>query len=265
MVGPLRPRASKVTRGSRGPTGASRGRRFPGSGRPVGLACSFGPGRRGTVGPCRLRLFPRGTRCARIRLRGLAGLLLLALGVTEPGPGGGRTAAPLCRRIRRAGELRPRRGTLPPRLVERREVRRRDRPPRGAGGDGATGTGWTVGSTRADASALGCRWPAALTLALPASGGAGLWVNFRARDGGGRFQSGRARRRERVASCCVRRSRERRQRSPPPSFRPTPTTPQRMRGGYDLYAYHGRGGNQGHRVSIERPPASQFSPTGSGR
>jgi hypothetical protein len=30
-------------------------------------------------------------------------------------------------------------------------------------------------------------------------------------------------------------------------------------GGFSLYAYHGRGGNQGHRVSYERPPASLFA------
>lgn len=30
-------------------------------------------------------------------------------------------------------------------------------------------------------------------------------------------------------------------------------------GGFSLYAYNGRGGNQGHRVSNQRPPASQFS------
>jgi hypothetical protein len=29
-------------------------------------------------------------------------------------------------------------------------------------------------------------------------------------------------------------------------------------GGFSLYAYNGRGGNQGHRVSFLRPPASQF-------
>src|SRR5690606_25867094 len=29
-------------------------------------------------------------------------------------------------------------------------------------------------------------------------------------------------------------------------------------GGFSLYGYHGRGGNQGHRVSYERPPASLF-------
>ena len=29
-------------------------------------------------------------------------------------------------------------------------------------------------------------------------------------------------------------------------------------GGFSLYAFHGRGGNQGHRVSFQRPPASLF-------
>src|SRR5690606_36638048 len=29
-------------------------------------------------------------------------------------------------------------------------------------------------------------------------------------------------------------------------------------GGFSLYAYNGRNGNQGHRVSFERPPESQF-------
>ncbi len=112
----------------------------------------------------------------------------------------------------------------------------------------------------AKASAEGCAWPAALTLEIPADWTSGYFqVALRVADGGDEFVM--RNRRSAEASCffIVRES-------------PATTEPAKILlqlatntynaynnwGGFSLYAYHGRGGNQGHRVSFQRPPASQF-------
>ncbi|MBU6277244.1 MAG: hypothetical protein KGQ61_11460 [Planctomycetes bacterium] len=110
------------------------------------------------------------------------------------------------------------------------------------------------------ASAAGCGWPAALRLPVPAEWKSGYYeAVFRVADGGGRYvQRGR---RTAEASCF---------------FIVRPAVPGATSkillqlatntyaaynnwGGQSLYAYNGRAGVQGHRVSFLRPPASQFS------
>jgi hypothetical protein len=110
------------------------------------------------------------------------------------------------------------------------------------------------------ASSHGCRWPALLEVPVPDTWRSGYYqVVFKAEDGGGRYvERGR---RTMQSSCFF-------------IVRPAqPGADSRILlqlatntynaynnwGGTSLYAYNGRGGVQGHRVSFERPPASQFS------
>lgn len=110
-----------------------------------------------------------------------------------------------------------------------------------------------------DASSRGCRWPAAVSLRLPAEWRSGYYqVVFRVRDGGGKFVQRNAR--TAVGQCYfVLRAAE-----PGSTSRvllPLATHTYNAYnnwGGFSLYAFHGRGGNQGRRVSYERPPASLF-------
>ncbi len=110
-----------------------------------------------------------------------------------------------------------------------------------------------------NASSHGCRWPAAVTLKIPMDWRSGYYqVTLRARDGGGKFVQRGARMAE---STCyfVLRAAEPGKRSKILLQLSTHTyNAYNNWGGYSLYAYHGRGGNQGHRVSYERPPSSQF-------
>jgi hypothetical protein len=98
-----------------------------------------------------------------------------------------------------------------------------------------------------DASSRGCRWPAAVTVSIPADWRSGYYrVSLRAGEA--------------TASCFF----VLRAADPGASSRvliqlSTNTyNAYNNFGGFSLYAYNGLGGNQGHRVSFERPPASQF-------
>jgi len=111
-----------------------------------------------------------------------------------------------------------------------------------------------------DASSRGCGWPAAVTMRIPADWRSGYYhVTLRARDGGGKYVQRNNRTAEGGCYFVLR-----------------PAEPGKVSrillqlathtynaynnwGGFSLYAYNGRGGNQGHRVSIERPPSSQFA------
>lgn len=110
-----------------------------------------------------------------------------------------------------------------------------------------------------DASSHGCRWPVALTLKIPADWQSGYYhVALRVRDGGGKFVQRNTRTAE--GSCYfILRPAEPGQRTKILLQLASNTyNAYNNWGGFSLYAYHGRGGNQGHRVSFERPPASQF-------
>jgi len=98
-----------------------------------------------------------------------------------------------------------------------------------------------------DASSMGCRWPAAVTVPLPADWRSGYYRVL--------LRAGEA-----ESSCFfVLRAAE-----PGASTRvllqlSTNTyNAYNNFGGFSLYAYNGLGGNQGHRVSFQRPPGSQF-------
>ena len=111
-----------------------------------------------------------------------------------------------------------------------------------------------------DASSQGCRWPAMLNFRIPADWKSGYYqVLFRVRDGGGKFIQRNTR--TATGSCYfILRATEPGSTSRVLLQLSTHTyNAYNNWGGFSLYAYHGRGGNQGHRVSYERPPASQFA------
>jgi len=111
-----------------------------------------------------------------------------------------------------------------------------------------------------NASSHGCGWPAAVKLTLPADWATGYYlVTFRTRDGGGKYVHRSARSAE--SSCFfVLRSAEPGRGSRILLQLSTHTyNAYNNWGGFSLYAFNGRGGNQGHRVSQERPPMPQFA------
>jgi hypothetical protein len=127
-------------------------------------------------------------------------------------------------------------------------------------------TVWTVAKVEGrehpvpeNASSHGCGWPAALKLPLPADWRTGYYlVTFRVRDGGGKYVNRSVRSAE--SSCFfVLRPAEPGKNSKILLQLSTHTyNAYNNWGGFSLYAYNGRGGNQGHRVSCERPPMPQF-------
>ena len=110
-----------------------------------------------------------------------------------------------------------------------------------------------------DASSHGCRWPAAVTVKIPDAWRSGYYhVALRARDRGGKFIQMNTRTAE--GSCFfVLRPAEPGKASTILLQLSTHTyNAYNSWGGFSLYAFNGRGGNQGHRVSYERPPWSEF-------
>ncbi|CAN5182270.1 hypothetical protein BH23VER1_BH23VER1_33110 [soil metagenome] len=111
-----------------------------------------------------------------------------------------------------------------------------------------------------NASSHGCGWPAAVTLQIPEGWRSGYYhVALRASDGGGKFVQRNTRTAEGSAYFVVREAAG--LEAPAPILLQLSTNTYNAYnnwGGFSLYAYHGRGGNQGHRVSFLRPPASQF-------
>lgn len=110
------------------------------------------------------------------------------------------------------------------------------------------------------ASSEGCQWPESFRLTIPPEWRSGYYnVILRASDGGGRFaQRGR---RTAESSCFFVVRPATPGQNTPILLQLTTNTYNAYNnwGGFSLYAYNGRGGNQGHRVSFDRPPASQFS------
>jgi len=98
-----------------------------------------------------------------------------------------------------------------------------------------------------DASSMGCRWPVSVALTIPTDWRSGYYrVSLRAGE---------------AASTCyfVLRAAEPGRSSRVLIQLSTNTyNAYNNFGGFSLYAYNGLGGNQGHRVSSARPPASQF-------
>ena len=110
-----------------------------------------------------------------------------------------------------------------------------------------------------NASSHGCNWPALLAVPVPADWKSGYYeVTLRAEDRGGKYVE---RGRRTVESTCffIVRSATPGAKSKTLIQLSTNTyNAYNNWGGFSLYAYNGRAGVQGHRVSFHRPPASQF-------
>ncbi len=110
-----------------------------------------------------------------------------------------------------------------------------------------------------DASSHGCRWPAALTLKIPGDWRSGYYqVILRARDAGGKFIQRNTRTAEGGCFFVLRPADPGKASKILVQLSTHTYNAYNNWGGFSLYAYHGRGGNQGHRVSYERPPSSLF-------
>ncbi len=109
------------------------------------------------------------------------------------------------------------------------------------------------------ASSHGCGWPAAVTMKIPEAWRSGYYhVTLRARDGGGKYVQRNSRTAEGSCYFIVRPAEPGKETKILLQLATHTYNAYNNWGGFSLYAFHGRGGNQGHRVSSERPPASQF-------
>ncbi len=110
-----------------------------------------------------------------------------------------------------------------------------------------------------DAASHGCRWPVAVTLKIPLDWRSGYYqVSFRARDSGGKFSQRNSRTAESTCFFVLRPAEPGRNSKILLQLSTHTYNAYNNWGGTSLYAYNSRDGNQGHRVSFERPTQSQF-------
>lgn len=110
------------------------------------------------------------------------------------------------------------------------------------------------------ASSEGCGWPAAAQFTVPAHWPSGYYeVRFTTNDNGGLYTH--RGRRSAQSSCyfVVRPSQPGKETKILLQLATNTYNAYNNWGGFSLYAYNGRAGNQGHKVSFLRPPASQYS------
>ena len=111
----------------------------------------------------------------------------------------------------------------------------------------------------ADASSHGCRWPVALKVPIAPNWRSGYYqVTFRVEDRGGAFVHRNRRVSESSCFFVARSAQPGRDSKILMQFATHTYNAYNNWGGFSLYAYNGRGGNQGHRVSYQRPPESLF-------
>jgi hypothetical protein len=111
-----------------------------------------------------------------------------------------------------------------------------------------------------NASSHGAQWPDSFRITIPKEWRSGYYqVRFRVEDRGGKFVA--RGRRIAEASCffIVRSAAPGKDTKILLQLSTNTYNAYNNWGGFSLYAYHGRGGIQGNRVSFDRPPASQFS------
>ncbi|MSU58338.1 MAG: hypothetical protein EXS35_09180 [Pedosphaera sp.] len=110
------------------------------------------------------------------------------------------------------------------------------------------------------ASSLGCNWPVALSVKIPAEWRSGYYqVALRASDSGGKFVHRGSRRVESSCHFIVRPAAPGRDAKILLQLTTNTYNAYNNWGGTSLYAYNGRGNVQGNRVSFARPPESQFA------
>ncbi len=110
-----------------------------------------------------------------------------------------------------------------------------------------------------NASSHGCQWPAAVTLKIPAEWRSGYYqVTLRVSDRGGKFTKRNRRTAEGSCYFVLRPAEPGKTAKVLLQLATNTYNAYNNWGGFSLYAYHGQGGNQGHRVSFERPSTSLF-------
>ena len=110
-----------------------------------------------------------------------------------------------------------------------------------------------------NASSHGCQWPAAVTMKIPAQWRTGYYqVTLRASDRGGKFTQRNRRTAEGGCYFVMRPAQPGREAKILLQLSTNTYNAYNNWGGFSLYSYHGQGGNQGHRVSFQRPPSSLF-------
>ncbi len=111
-----------------------------------------------------------------------------------------------------------------------------------------------------NASSHGCGWPVAVRVKIPAEWRSGYYqVNLRAADNGDKFIHWGSRKAQSSCYFIVRSASPGRDTKILLQLATNTYNAYNNWGGTSLYAYNGRGNVQGSRVSIERPPASQFT------
>lgn len=110
-----------------------------------------------------------------------------------------------------------------------------------------------------NASSHGCQWPAALKLPIPAEWRSGYYmVTMRARDRGGAYVQRNSRTAESTCFFVLRSAQPGKDSKVLLELSTHTYNAYNNWGGFSLYAFNGRGGNQGRRVSYERPPSSVY-------
>lgn len=110
------------------------------------------------------------------------------------------------------------------------------------------------------ASSHGCQWPVGLEFNIPEDWKSGYYkVILKTRDRGARFVMRNARTAEGQCFFILRAGSVHPRSKILLPFATNTYNAYNNWGGFSLYAYNGRDGNQGHRVSFSRPPAPQFS------
>ncbi|MBX3180429.1 MAG: hypothetical protein KF886_24025 [Candidatus Hydrogenedentes bacterium] len=111
-----------------------------------------------------------------------------------------------------------------------------------------------------NASSHGCQWPESFRVTVPAEWRSGYYhVVFRASDGGGKFTHRGRRTAESSAYFVVRPAAPGQNTKILLQLTTNTYNAYNNWGGLSLYAYNGRAGVQGNRVSFDRPGGSQFS------
>ena len=110
-----------------------------------------------------------------------------------------------------------------------------------------------------NASSHGCDWPVSVEVPIPPDQKTGYYeVRFRVRDRGGEYVQRNIRQSESSCYFIVRPAEPGKNTRILLQLSTNTYNAYNNWGGFSLYGYHGRGGNQGHRVSFARPPISLY-------
>ena len=115
-------------------------------------------------------------------------------------------------------------------------------------------------SVPANASSHGCDWPVALEIPVPLDMQSGYYeLRLRASDRGGKYVQRNRRHAEGTCFFIVRSAQPGKDTRILLQLSTNTYNAYNNWGGFSLYGFHGAGGNQGHRVSFDRPPSSLYN------